>query len=46
MQAERFREILTDLGPAFVKIGQVGTNSLLLIIDLSTLCVDEASGER
>ena len=25
MQAERFREILTNLGPAFVKIGQVST---------------------
>lgn len=26
MQAEQFREILTDLGPAFVKIGQVVTD--------------------
>ena len=30
LQAEQLRTILTDLGPAFVKIGQVGPKSALL----------------
>ncbi len=38
MQAERLREILTELGPAFVKIGQVSTGCLQCRL---TLCSGE-----